>query len=778
MGDSVAGKIRIDLLANLAQFTGAMRQGAREGFGGFQQEAQKFDRWFQSRAQQQKRMADESANWHAAMGGILTGRGSRGSLRAPTYFGEAASAGQSPWGEMPGPDRALRAHVRLRDSLPWGKSFRTTLSAEAAATAAAVGASKGRVAAAIASAARDMQSHMALLPGIGGMLGSLGNLAAAHPLATAGAVAGLGYAKHAVDRRALARTIKAESEMTGQTARDASLIHVAEVDPRSVGFFQRAMAERSDEHREAFGKLGLDPEKLAVKPMVEALRDAATGFERVRNAADRTQVAMTLFGRSGAQMMDILSDMNRMMDLAGEHEIIEAEDIQRVIAYDDAWKGAKNSIGSVFTAIDRGLGKAAGGHEISTTFARTLEAIGHLVRLDEAGSVKAQKRWAKEDYRIEHASEVERANAAQAELAKKAKEEAEARKQAAKLAKEQAASLRDAQSSVFRLSHGGDELARLEYQTKLTQGGLRPGTREFRDRMETYDNTRWRTEARNRLAERATPEEAVDKELQRIDFLHQRRMVNEDEYRRLRNGAMEDYYRRAYELDARQLARETETPNERFRRRLRDLDQAEGAGMFHENPQLAGRARRRIEDEARGALGIRNPERDYEKSFRDLDEAKRSSDEAFERRRREVGPMTDEDFERRRAELERSRSDITNEDYWNRRRELDRARDPNSEEYQRRQRALEELRPEISDEEYQNRRKELRKQAAEQLTPEARDVAPAAAMQVGSREAYSTLVQGLLGNQREQLQREANAKLDRIEQAIRERNGQQVEILE
>jgi len=91
---------------------------------------------------------------------------------------------------------------------------------------------------------------------------------------------------------------------------------------------------------------------------------------------------------------------------------------------------------------------------------------------------------------------------------------------------------------------------------------------------------------------------------------------------------------------------------------------------------------------------------------------------------------------------------------------------------------LESLRPDISDEEYQRRRKELRKEAAEKLMPEARDVSPAAAMQVGSREAYSALVEGILGNQKEQLQREANAKLDRIEQAIRERNGQQVEVLQ
>jgi hypothetical protein len=236
--------------------------------------------------------------------------------------------------------------------------------------------------------------------------------------------------------------------------------------------------------------------------------------------------------------------------------------------------------------------------------------------------------------------------------------------------------------------------------------------------------------------------------------------------------------------------------------------------MFHENPQLAGRARRRIEDEARGALGIRNPERDYEKSFRELDEAKRSSDEAFHRRR-ELAPIDEDEYQRRRNEVRRGHTrEATEKEFRDRLEEMDRLRGParddsqrrereaearqhvdedairrdlqqldrarasTPEEYQRRQRALESLRPDISDEEYQRRRKELRKQTAEQLTPEARDVSPAAAMQVGSREAYSTLVQGILGNQKEQLQREANAKLDRIEQAIRERNGQQVEVLE
>lgn len=74
-----------------------------------------------------------------------------------------------------------------------------------------------------------------------------------HPLATTGAVAGLGYAKRTFDRRA-ARTIKAESEMTGQTVRPGYKSDSrGRSGSRSVNFFQRAMAERSTSNARPLG---------------------------------------------------------------------------------------------------------------------------------------------------------------------------------------------------------------------------------------------------------------------------------------------------------------------------------------------------------------------------------------------------------------------------------------------------------------------------------------------------------------------------------------------
>lgn len=121
---SVASQIRIDLLANAAGFNAGMRSGAREGYGGFREETEKFDRWFNSRKPLAERVAKEREAWQSAMGGH----------RSDVYSLDYRDLGST---ALPNWLRREKAMSEAR--MPFGYSRRTSLGAEEAERAAVFG---------------------------------------------------------------------------------------------------------------------------------------------------------------------------------------------------------------------------------------------------------------------------------------------------------------------------------------------------------------------------------------------------------------------------------------------------------------------------------------------------------------------------------------------------------------------------------------------------------------------------------------------------------------
>lgn len=64
--------------------------------------------------------------------------------------------------------------------------------------------------------------------------------------------------------------------------------------------------EGNDEVEQAFLSAGLDVDKLAGKSAVEALKDIADAFTQIPNPADQAALAVDLFGKQGASLLNVL----------------------------------------------------------------------------------------------------------------------------------------------------------------------------------------------------------------------------------------------------------------------------------------------------------------------------------------------------------------------------------------------------------------------------------------------------------------------------------------
>jgi hypothetical protein len=518
MGESVAGKIRIDLLANVAQFKAGMREAGRDGFGGFKEEAEKFDRWFASRKHASERMKAEKANWQQAM------YGQGGAMYDPKGYG--LSTANDPLKT----DSALQAHVRLRDALPWGTSMRTTMSREAALTAAAIGEHKGTIVKRLAAASGEIAREAGYATGLGGLVGGIGRFALGHPLITAAAL-GTGFAlSKGRERMELARQTRGESLMLGQGAEDTSTMRGMGFDAMMMTKFQKAISDRGTEQSEAFSKLKLDPVKLGTMPLVDALRQVGDAFEEnVKNPADRSSVAMHLFGKSGAEVIATLADMKEKMEYLGGHEVVSAEDVARVHAADEAMKGYSNQLARM------GIGYDA----VTRTRGRFMEGLLLTASLSSPQDFrKAEKRWEKADYEIGHAKELEDKRIAFGKLlGDQQKQEADR----TKAANDRKSALRAVEDTISGLGRGGDETARAEFQGKLHAGGMSPASREYRTKMQTYDESVAWVKGKELQKGLETPEQRLERETAAVTDLYAKKALNEETYSRIRKKYLEDY---------------------------------------------------------------------------------------------------------------------------------------------------------------------------------------------------------------------------------------------
>jgi hypothetical protein len=117
------------------------------------------------------------------------------------------------------------------------------------------------------------------------------------------------------------------SARTGETAGNLAILQRAfenagagaeSVGP-TINRLQRAIVEAGEggkEQAEAFGKLGLNLERLKDLTPTEQLQAVASALQGVGNDSDRSAIAMQLLGRSGGELLPLLRAMGSELDVA------------------------------------------------------------------------------------------------------------------------------------------------------------------------------------------------------------------------------------------------------------------------------------------------------------------------------------------------------------------------------------------------------------------------------------------------------------------------------
>ena len=152
----------------------------------------------------------------------------------------------------------------------------------------------------------------AVLNSLGGVTGALMGLGGAAISASA-AIAGI---KGALD---IGGELSDLSARTGQTTRDLVILRRA-FDNSGIGaantapmisLLQKAISgvnEQGDKTEAVFKRLGISADALKDMPAIEAMRSLTGAFESIKDPSERATIAMNLFGRSGAQMLQLLGD--------------------------------------------------------------------------------------------------------------------------------------------------------------------------------------------------------------------------------------------------------------------------------------------------------------------------------------------------------------------------------------------------------------------------------------------------------------------------------------
>ena len=723
MGASVAGQIRIDLIAEAAKFNAGLQSGG-QALGNFAEQAERVDR----RLGSQKSLAEfakrEQDAWVRAM------RSGDGPL-------------QNAHGFLGGLDRdiGLVNQSRWKSMVPWGNSMRMELSREAAETAALIGSKQQVIVSRLRQAMTDIGMAGLRGGGVGGVVSAgLMNAAGAvmaHPLTAIG-IGAAAYTAHRAygvesQRDEYAREARNSALMLGQGVEDTSRMNAVGFDSQMLSRFQRATADRS----EGFATLKIDPEKLGSQSLRESLGDVAKAFDSVRNPSDRAKIAFELFGKSGAQVLPILDHLKEKMDRVAGVRVVTPEQSERTRAYDVDKTRAADAMDTAYSRLLRPFeGLATGYQRMKEVFSTLVAHPGELLsrlspstpsRLDAISS-----RYKEEDYRIGHADELERERIASDAMAQSAKEKEKAEKAAAAHAKSEADELFRAMTA----AKGIQEASLASWRDAMYGSGTSEEDRyrnemRYRPRQEIeegVDRLRGRREetllgheAQSSLnsMKTETPELRRDRAYAAAESWkknHAATEQNDDAYWNLRTKAMRDYYREKAGLDAESLRASLRSPLEEYQERMKYLqdfaryrDQnGSGALSDRQNAALGDRYKRDLKSQ----VGVADPLGDYENSVKELDEAYRSG-----------------------------KSGITGD-------------------------------------QYARRKKELRKQAVNGMIS-GEDESPrlAPAMTAGSQDAYSVIARGMIGDPKEKAAQETVTKLNEIDQRIAETNGKLADLV-
>ena len=678
MSGSVAGQIRIDFLTNIARFNADMKSGARDGIGGFVDE---YDRAVKKVASQKsiaESIAKEKASWKSAMDEVRKDMNlSRtDSLKMMSLANMNAAR-----------DPALEAETRRKSMIPWGNSYRVELSREAAETAARIGHEMGKVKSAWGEAmgelSRERLSEMGgLLPMGGGLLGSAVRWMGSHPiLATGGAALAIGgsmaYSAEK-ERDSRAREVDVRMSMFGQSARDTSRLMAAGFNDTTLSRYMRSLGDQTEEQQKAFSKLQLNPGALSQDSLIDSLEKVRQGFEKLENPADRASVAMHLFGKGGNEVQDTLREMKRHLDTIGTHEIIDEEDISRVKAWDDSWKEVTNTMHEASLALASLFGSQTG---IGTATARGFSDLGfvplgfsNMRNRSLAGDGRTSDEWY-----VDNRDELERYAAV---LARRAADDANIHNTGL-LAKYNVKDEERRQQAMADV--------KVDSKKKEDDAAERQWEKDYAEQQRKWQDTLQQAETLKDQSR--SPEQKYQDEAGRIDRLHNRRLLNEDEYARISRKNLDNYYREAYNLDRKRLLDSLKTPVDKYQEQT---DAMKGMGFtLDQYNQLDEKAR----GDLRKELGISDTLGDYKREMEKLRQA--------------------------------------------------------------------ETHGVITPEESVKRRKELRKKASGEMSADAFDVSPSAAMSIASTEAYNVIARGMIGSEREQALQKANDLLDKMDEKLR-----------
>jgi len=203
------------------------------------------------------------------------------------------------------------------------------------------------------------------------------------------------------------------SARTGETAGNLAILQRAfenagagaEAVGPTINRLQRAIVEAGEggkEQSEAFGKLGLNLERLKDLTPTEQLQAVARALQGVGNDSDRSAIAMQLLGRSGGELLPLLRAMGVELDIARKQLGSTPQVMDRVTASFD-------TIGDNFAAIgEKGKEFAAGLLEqvapalvdLSTRLAN-IDAAGFGAKLSEYAA--ATVNWIAETFKLKDA---------------------------------------------------------------------------------------------------------------------------------------------------------------------------------------------------------------------------------------------------------------------------------------------------------------------------------------------------------------------------------------
>jgi hypothetical protein len=414
MSDAVA-KLRWDLLADVAGFTGPLEQGG----AAVEKMAARFDRAFDSIRQSAARASREQEAWSKSM----QGEGS--------FFASSQTAG--------GETSSSRHRGRLADQLGLGQSARVELTREAAQTAATIGDVKKKVVGELEKAVTELGEKA----GLGGIFGGAAKFVNGNPLLALGTLAAGGYIEHERERRNYVREVGHAAEAWGEGTRGASQLLGAGVSEEMGSHFQRAVAEPNA----VFGEMGLDAAKLRAEPLKDAMLEVADAFGKVQNPTDRAKMAVELFGKAGDEMIPALSHLRQNMDALAESKLVTALERAEIAANDAAFKGMMDSLSGLGHAAAGGVGSSAG---LTGTLYRGWGMAADLLHGENPFTAEKEGRRRQQDYRVEHADEYEAALLAQQKLDAATRADAQALQAQAEAVERATADMKAMESSAFQ----------------------------------------------------------------------------------------------------------------------------------------------------------------------------------------------------------------------------------------------------------------------------------------------------------------------------------------